>query len=87
MISNSRLACDFWERGRSASCPIYDMHGHMGPWSAIYFSNSQFDRRVERAWPRNLRKWRFRQLFGSSGADSRPPRGHPLSPGSHIENC
>ena len=43
MISNSRLACDFWERGRSASCPIYDMHGHMGPWSAIYFPRGDVD--------------------------------------------
>lgn len=37
MIGNSPLAQEFWDQGRSAACPIYDMHGHMGPMSAIYF--------------------------------------------------
>ncbi len=37
MIGDSPLAYEFWEKGRSESCPIYDMHGHMGPWDAIYF--------------------------------------------------
>ncbi len=37
MIGNSLLAEEFWERGRSEICPIYDMHGHMGFWAAIYF--------------------------------------------------
>ena len=37
MIGNSELAHDFWESGKSASCPIYDMHGHMGTWAAIFF--------------------------------------------------
>ena len=30
MIGSSPLAREFWERGKSESCPIYDMHGHMG---------------------------------------------------------
>ena len=34
---DSALAAEFWEAGRSASCPIYDMHGHMGPFGPIYF--------------------------------------------------
>ncbi len=33
----SDLAAEFWEKGRSESCPIYDMHGHMGEWHSIYF--------------------------------------------------
>jgi len=33
----SGLAREFWESGRSAACPIYDMHGHMGVWHSIYF--------------------------------------------------
>lgn len=37
MIGPSPLAREFWESGRSAACPIYDMHGHMGAWHSIYF--------------------------------------------------
>ncbi len=37
MIGNSDLAREFWEMGRAASCPIYDMHGHMGVYHSIYF--------------------------------------------------
>jgi predicted TIM-barrel fold metal-dependent hydrolase len=37
MISASALAQEFWECGKSATCPIYDMHGHMGAWHSIYF--------------------------------------------------
>ena len=37
MISESALACEFWEMGKSVTCPIYDMHGHMGVWHSIYF--------------------------------------------------
>ena len=36
-FEHSTLAKKFWAEGRSAECPIYDMHGHMGPHSAIYF--------------------------------------------------
>lgn len=35
--SDSKLAAEFWENGKSDSCPIIDMHGHMGPWHSIYF--------------------------------------------------
>ena len=31
------MAAEFWEEGKSESCPIYDMHGHMGTWKGIYF--------------------------------------------------
>ena len=41
MIGTSELAREFWELGRSASCPIYDMHGHMGDWPAIYFPRGE----------------------------------------------
>lgn len=33
----SPLAEEFWRTGRCVSCPVYDMHGHMGPHPAIYF--------------------------------------------------
>ena len=41
MIGTSPLAREFWEQGKSETCPIYDMHGHMGPWAAIYFPRCQ----------------------------------------------
>jgi predicted TIM-barrel fold metal-dependent hydrolase len=37
MLTDSPLAREFWEQGRAASCPIIDMHGHMGAWHSIYF--------------------------------------------------
>jgi hypothetical protein len=37
MIGTSDLAREFWENGQAQSCPIYDMHGHMGVWHSIYF--------------------------------------------------
>ena len=37
MISSSSLAAAFWENGKVASCPVYDMHGHMGHFRGIYF--------------------------------------------------
>ena len=37
MISDSPLAQEFWQHGRSDTCPVIDMHGHMGPWYAIHF--------------------------------------------------
>lgn len=43
MIGHSELAREFWEMGRSADCPIYDMHGHMGEWHSIFFPRAQVD--------------------------------------------
>ena len=37
MKNTSPLAKQFLERGRAESCPVIDMHGHYGPFSAIYF--------------------------------------------------
>ena len=33
----SRIAAEFWANGKSAACPVIDMHGHMGPFSGIHF--------------------------------------------------
>lgn len=41
MIGNSALAQEFWEHGKSGACPIYDMHGHMGVFSSIYFPRAE----------------------------------------------
>lgn len=40
---NSKLAEEFWETGKSESCPVYDMHGHMGVHYAIYFAAPDAD--------------------------------------------
>ena len=41
MIADSPLAEAFWRKGRLDDCPVYDMHGHMGPWPAIYFPRAE----------------------------------------------
>jgi uncharacterized protein len=41
MIGNSPLAREFWQNGKSPACPIYDMHGHMGHFAAIYFPRGE----------------------------------------------
>ena len=41
MIADSPLVKAFWEKGRLDDCPVYDMHGHMGPWPAIYFPRAE----------------------------------------------
>ena len=35
--TDSELAAEFWQKGRVDSCPVYDMHGHMGELQSIYF--------------------------------------------------
>ena len=35
----SPLTEEFMQKGRSESCPIVDMHGHLGPFQGIYFPN------------------------------------------------
>jgi len=34
---------EFYEKGKSEQCPVYDMHGHMGSYSRIYFPYGDFD--------------------------------------------
>ncbi len=36
MISDSPLARAFWKTPFVTGCPVYDMHGHMGPFYGIY---------------------------------------------------
>ncbi len=35
------LGQEFWEKGRAESCPIYDFHGHSGPFTWIYMPRHQ----------------------------------------------
>lgn len=37
MTNASAIAQEFLATGRSASCPVIDMHGHYGPFGGIYF--------------------------------------------------
>jgi uncharacterized protein len=46
MIGNSPLAREFWDFGRSDTCPVYDMHGHMGPFGAIFFPRGETEQMV-----------------------------------------
>jgi uncharacterized protein len=46
VIGNSPLAREFWEFGKSSTCPIYDMHGHMGTWAAIYFPRGEAEQMI-----------------------------------------
>ena len=46
MIGDSPLAREFSEEGYSPSCPVYDMHGHMGAWRAIYFPRGEADEMI-----------------------------------------
>ncbi len=41
MISPSPLAEAFWEKGQLDDCPVYDMHGHMGPLASIYMPRAE----------------------------------------------
>ncbi len=42
MINTSPLTREFWESGKCAACPVYDMHGHMGTsFAGIYFPNPE----------------------------------------------
>ena len=43
MMQHSELACEFWETGKSAQCPVFDMHGHMGVWHSIFFPRPDVD--------------------------------------------
>ena len=44
---NGSLAEQFWKNGKVEDCPIYDMHGHMGPHYAIYMNRCEADAMVE----------------------------------------
>jgi uncharacterized protein len=75
MIGNSPLAREFWEQGKSASCPIYDMHGHMGPFHSIYFPRGDAPamvRTMDEAGVRLL-------VFSHHGALQSPDLGNRLS--------
>ena len=38
-MNESPLTREFMEKGRTESCPIIDMHTHLGPYQGIYFPN------------------------------------------------
>ena len=38
-MNQSVLIREFMEKGRSESCPVIDMHAHLGPYQGIYFPN------------------------------------------------
>ena len=59
MIGNSPLAREFWQHGRSETCPIYDMHGHMGAWAAIYFPRGKTEQMIATMDECGTKCWSF----------------------------
>jgi predicted TIM-barrel fold metal-dependent hydrolase len=56
-VKKTTLRDAFFARGRTAGCPIYDLHGHMGPWYGIYMPGADADsmvRAMDRAGVRML---------------------------------
>lgn len=41
MMGPSQLAAEFWRAGKSAACPIYDLHGHMGPKGTLFMPRAE----------------------------------------------
>ena len=42
-MNQSPITREYLERGRSESCPIYDMHGHIGPFYGGYLPAAQIE--------------------------------------------
>ncbi len=47
MIADSPLAQEFWENGRAESCPVIDVHGHMGPFYGIWLPDPSTEAMVQ----------------------------------------
>jgi len=43
MKDDSQLKKEFFAHGAARDCPIYDLHGHMGPWYGAYFPKADAD--------------------------------------------
>jgi predicted TIM-barrel fold metal-dependent hydrolase len=66
------LVEEFERDGRSAACPILDLHGHYGPWYAIYFPHALAAgmlKSMDRAGVRTI-------VCSSHSALLDPPRGN-----------
>ena len=46
MIADTPLAKEFYQKGRVESCPVIDIHGHMGPFYGIWMPNPSADEMV-----------------------------------------
>jgi uncharacterized protein len=44
MLNSSPIAREYMEHGRSADCPIIDMHGHLGPVGGLYLPSAPLDK-------------------------------------------
>jgi len=45
--AKSAIAAEYWEKGKCDTCPVYDMHAHMGEWRSIYFPHGETEQMVE----------------------------------------
>ena len=75
MKNPSKLAAEFMAKGKSATCPIYDMHCHFGDYKAIYFPN-----RTPETMVATMNRCGVKMLFFVSHASLLDPqRGNPLN--------
>ena len=56
MTNPSRIVREYLETGRSESCPIIDMHGHLGPFHGAYLPSAPPDRMVTSLKRQNVLK-------------------------------
>jgi predicted TIM-barrel fold metal-dependent hydrolase len=75
VIAESPLAERFWAEGRLDDCPVIDMHGHMGPWPAIYFPRAEPERMIHSMDQANVRML----VFSSHEALFSPHTGNDYS--------
>jgi predicted TIM-barrel fold metal-dependent hydrolase len=75
VIGTSALSREFWESGKSATCPIYDMHGHMGEGAAIFFPRGDTDDMITTMDECGVRML----VFSHHGALTSPDIGNRLS--------
>jgi len=75
MKNPSPLAAEFMDKGKSESCPVYDMHAHYGPSRVIWFPTQDADTMV-----RTMDQCGVRMLFLVSHTSlSDPRRGNPIN--------
>jgi len=69
MINNTPLSREFAASGRVDSCPVIDVHGHMGPFYGIWFPAGSADQMVRSMDRAGVRLLCFAHHYALMGAD------------------
>lgn len=69
MRGKTKLVQEFWSKGKATDCPIYDMHGHMGPFNAIYLPCAEADIMIKRMGLANIKMLVFSHQAGLLAPD------------------